>query len=247
MKSFAKINIFLKIIGTRANYHEIISRFVLYRRLFDEINFVKADKFSIECNNKSIENNIILKAKTALENAGFKNELDEFFSSHKVTLSKNIPIGAGLGGGSSNAATFLKMTNEELNLKIPREKLYKIAEQIGADVAFFVSGFEAANVSGIGERIEEFKDEIPSLELFTPEIFASTPAVYGEFRENFMDRMDVNLARKMSNLTSAQLLESYKNSELNDLYAPCFKIYPQMQKYQDMFLSGSGSSVFCLK
>lgn len=247
MKSFAKINTFLKIVATRGNYHEIISRFVLWRRLFDEINFVRADKFSIECNNQSIENNIILKARTALENAGFKDELDEFFSSHKVVLTKNIPIGAGLGGGSSNAATFLKMANEELNLKIPREKLYKIAEQIGADVAFFVSGFEAANVSGIGEVIEEFKDEVPSLELFTPHIFASTPAVYAEFRANFMDKIDANLARKMSNLTSTQLLESYKNSELNDLYAPCFKIYPQMQKYKDMFLSGSGSSVFCLK
>lgn len=247
MKSFAKINIFLKVIGTRGNYHEIVSRFVLWRRLFDEINFVRSDKFSVECNNQNIKNNIVLKAKEALENAGFKDELNEFFSSHKIIINKNIPIGAGLGGGSSNAATFLKMTNEELNLKIPREKLYKIAEQIGADVAFFVSDFEAANVSGIGEKIEEFKDEIPSLELFTPQVFASTPAVYSEFRANFINRIDANLANKMSNLTSEQLLAGYKNSELNDLYAPCFKLYPQMQKYKDMFLSGSGSSVFCLK
>ncbi|MCD8213856.1 MAG: 4-(cytidine 5'-diphospho)-2-C-methyl-D-erythritol kinase, partial [Campylobacter sp.] len=117
MKSYAKINIFLKIVGARGNYHEILSRFVLRREIYDEIYFEKSDGFAIECSNANIENNIILKAKKALENVGFKNEIDEFFGSHKVILNKNIPIGAGLGGGSSNAAAFLNLTNGELNLK----------------------------------------------------------------------------------------------------------------------------------
>lgn len=247
MKSCAKINTFLKIVGTRGGYHEIISRFILRPEIYDEIRFEKSENFTIECDNKYIENNIILKAKTALENAGFKSEIDEFFSSHKVVLKKNIPIGAGLGGGSSNAATFLKMTNEELNLKISSEELIKIAQTIGADVAFFVSGLKSANVSGIGEIISEFDDDLPSLEILTPNVFCSTPLVYGEFRANFMQNIDVNLAEKMKRMTTAQLLEKYKNSELNDLYAPCFKLYSQMKKYKDMFLSGSGSSVFFLK
>ena len=59
MKSYAKINIFLKIVGTRDDYHEILSRFVLLGELFDEINFEKAPKFSLE-SNVNIENNIIL-------------------------------------------------------------------------------------------------------------------------------------------------------------------------------------------
>ena len=240
MKSYAKINSFLKIVGTRGNYHEIVSRFVLRREIYDEIFFEKADGFTLECDNENIENNIVLKAKFELEKAGFKNELDEFFVSHKIVIKKQIPLGAGLGGGSSNAATFLKMANEELNLM-------KIGANIGADVAFFASDFEAANVGGIGEIISEFKDEVPAIEILTPDVFCSTPAVYGEFRANFMDSIDVNLAVKMREMTTAQLLERYENHKLNDLFAPCFKIYPQMDKFRDFFLSGSGASVFFLK
>ena len=162
-------------------------------------------------------------------------------------IKKQIPLGAGLGGGSSNAATFLKMANEELNLKLTRENLMKIGANIGADVAFFASDFETANVGGIGEIISNFEDEVPEIEILTPGVFCSTPAVYGEFRANFMDSIDVNLATKMREMTTAQLLERYENRKLNDLFAPCFKIYPQMDKFKDFFLSGSGASVFFLK
>ena len=247
MKSFAKINVFLKVVGTRGNYHEILSRFVLCEQLFDEIYFKRSNSFSIECDNKEIKENIIQKAINELKRAGFSNELDEFFSSHKIIINKQIPIGAGLGGGSSNAATFLLMVNDELNLNIKRENLMQIASKIGADVTFFVSGYKAANVSGIGEIIEEFDDEVPNLNIFTPNVFCSTPMVYQEFRSNFLQYIDVNAAKKMQNLKSKELLEIYKNEELNDLFAPCFKLYPQMNEFRDKFLSGSGSSVFSVK
>lgn len=247
MKSFAKINVFLKVVGTRGNYHEILSRFVLCEQLFDEIYFERSNSFAIECDNKEIKENIIQKAVDELKKAGFSNELDEFFSSHQIIINKQIPIGAGLGGGSSNAATFLLMVNDELNLNIKRENLMQIASKIGADVAFFVSGYKAANVSGIGEIIEEFDDEVPNLNIFTPNVFCSTPMVYQEFRSNFLQYIDVNAAKKMQNLKSKELLEIYKNEELNDLFAPCFKLYPQMNEFRDKFLSGSGSSVFNVK
>lgn len=247
MKSFAKINVFLKVVGTRGNYHEILSRFVLCEQLFDEIYFERSNSFAIECDNKEIKDNIIQKAIDELKKAGFSNELDEFFSSHKIIINKQIPIGAGLGGGSSNAATFLLMVNDELNLNIKRENLMQIASKIGADVTFFVSGYRAANVSGIGEIIEEFDDEVPNLNIFTPNVFCSTPMVYQEFRSNFLQYIDVNAAKKMQNLKSKELLEIYKNEELNDLFAPCFKLYPHMNEFRDKFLSGSGSSVFSVK
>ena len=247
MKSFAKINVFLKVVGTRGNYHEILSRFVLCEQLFDEIYFERSNSFAIECDNKEIKENIIQKAIDELKKAGFSNELDEFFSSHKIIINKQIPIGAGLGGGSSNAATFLLMVNDELNLNIKRENLMQIASKIGADVTFFVSGYKAANVSGIGEIIEEFDDEVPNLNIFTPNVFCSTPMVYQEFRSNFLQYIDVNAAKKMQNLKSKELLAIYKNEELNDLFAPCFKLYPQMNEFKDKFLSGSGSSVFSVK
>ncbi|MGP1484730.1 MAG: 4-(cytidine 5'-diphospho)-2-C-methyl-D-erythritol kinase [Campylobacter sp.] len=244
MKSFAKINVFLKIIGTRGNYHEILSRFALVKTLYDEIEFESSNRFCIECNNDKITDNIILKAIEILNKAGFKDRLDDFFKTHKIVIKKNIPIGAGLGGGSSNAATFLKMVNSELKFGLSRENLTVLASKIGADVAFFVSGFKTANVSGIGEIVREFDDDMPDVEILTPDIFCSTSAVYNEFRANFMQNIDKNLANKMLNLSSRKLLENYTNSVLNDLYAPCFKIYTPMHKYANMYLSGSGSSVF---
>lgn len=246
MKSFAKINIFLKIVGTRLNYHEISSRFILYTDIFDEIKFEKSNEFSIQSNVK-IQNNIILKAKDALCEAGYENEINEFFKNNKIILNKNIPMGAGLGGGSSNAATFLKLVNDELNLKISNEKLCKIGSKIGADIPFFISGFKSANVSGIGEIVNEFDDDIPDIQIFTPDIFCDTPSVYKKFRSSFMQNIDLNLANKLKNLKSSDIISDFNPNELNDLLAPCIELYPKMAKFQDMFLSGSGSTLFKVK
>ncbi|CUU78675.1 4-(cytidine 5'-diphospho)-2-C-methyl-D-erythritol kinase [Campylobacter hyointestinalis] len=245
MRSYAKLNIFLKIIGTRGDYHEIISRFVLFEELYDEINFIKktTDEF---IKDDYIPENIIKKARISLENLGFKNELDEFFTTHQVKLIKKIPCGGGLGGGSSNAAAFLNLANEELNLKIPKEKLMKISKNIGADVAFFVSEFKSANVSGIGEIVENFYDDVPNLGIITSDIFCSTPKVFREFRQNFF-KFDINLAKNLEQLSSNEILHSYQNYELNDLLRPCLKLYPNLIIKQNEFLSGSGSTKFILK
>ncbi|CZE47535.1 4-(cytidine 5'-diphospho)-2-C-methyl-D-erythritol kinase [Campylobacter geochelonis] len=250
MKSYAKINVFLKIVGTRANYHEIISRFVLLPNLYDEISFKKADyndELIIVSNVKIDGENIIKKAFLELCKFGFKNELEEFFKTHDVVLEKNIPMGAGLGGGSSNAASFLHLVNDTLKLGLSTEKLVEISAKIGADVAFFASGLKSANVSGIGEVISEFEDDELDLEIFTPEIFSSTALVYKEFRANFMDKMDKNLALNLVNLSSSEILQSYKNYELNDLLLPCQKLYPELNLGDFEFLSGSGSSYFRVK
>lgn len=244
MKSYAKINVFLKIVGTRGVYHEIFSRFVRFDGLFDELSFESSDKFSLESNVK-IDQNIILKAKNELEKAGFKNELDDFFKNHKIVLYKNIPMGGGLGGGSSNAATFLKLANSELNLKISVDSLAKIGARVGSDVPFFIYDFIAANVSGIGEIVEEFGDEVPNLELFYSDIFCSTPEIYAEFRNSFIQNINLDMANKFLNLKSNELLRSFRNYELNDLFLPCTKLYKNLSKKSEgRFLSGSGSTMF---
>ena len=82
MKSFAKINVFLKIVGLRGNYHELASRFVLLENIYDEIRFVKFNgngSLQIRSNKEIKGKNIIEKAYDKLCEAGFKNELKEFF------------------------------------------------------------------------------------------------------------------------------------------------------------------------
>lgn len=245
MRSYAKLNIFLKITGFIENYHEISSRFVLFKDIFDEVEFIKTDKndgFIIQTD-ANIQNNIITKAYDKLCAFGYKDKLDEFFKFHKVKLIKNIPMGAGLGGGSSDAATFLKLANKDIDLGINDEKLMQIGSQIGADVAFFLSELESANVNGIGENIVKFDDDIPNLKVFTPKLFCSTKDVYQKFRSDFNGKFDLNLAKNLENLSSKEILQNYKNNQLNDLLAPCQKLYGLNLK-ENEFLSGSGSSYF---
>ena len=245
MKSFAKLNIFLKIVGFRGQYHELKSRFILYKELYDEIDLVSRISDGLIIDNP-FSDNIIFKAYSQIANLGFANELDEYFKANQVRLTKNIPIGGGLGGGSSNAAAFLCLVNERLNLNISNDKLIKIAHNIGADVAFFLSGFDAANVSGIGEIVEPFDDEIPNLDLITSPIFCSTPKVFAQYRAEFKG-FDMDLANRLWGLKSSEILNNYKNSDLNDLLKPCQTLYSELKISDNEFLSGSGSSKFKLK
>ena len=249
MKSFAKINIFLKITGTRGNYHELNSRFVLIKNLFDEISFKSGnfEGFCIKTETEINGENIINKAYNELCKAGFSRELNEFFKNNCVILKKNIPLGGGLGGGSSNAATFLKMANKELNLKISKRNLMKIGAKIGADVSFFLSDEICANVSGIGEIIMPFDDEIPNFEILQKPVCCDTAKVYKEFRAHFFDTINLKFSAKLSRLKSSEILANFKNYMLNDLLAPAQKIYPNLKINNDEFLSGSGSSCFKVK
>lgn len=112
---------------------------------------------------------------------------------------------------------------------------------------FFLSGFHSANVSGCGEIIEEFEDDIPNLKWTFPQISCQTKAVYDEFdREIFDFQKNNNQAQIYKKLNTKELLQNFKNKELNDLFTPCATLYPKMKSYlqEDFFLSGSGSSVF---
>ncbi|EKI5322357.1 4-(cytidine 5'-diphospho)-2-C-methyl-D-erythritol kinase, partial [Campylobacter jejuni] len=191
-------------------------------------------------------NNIIQKAYLLLSRR-YNNELKELFSKKSLKLTKNIPVCAGLGGGSSDCASFLLLMNETLNLKLNLQELINLSMQLGSDIAFFLSGFHSANVSGCGEIIEEFEDDIPNLKWTFPQISCQTKAVYDEFDRGIFDfQKNNNQAQIYKKLSTKELLQNFKNKELNDLFTPCATLYPKMKSYlqEDFFLSGSGSSVF---
>lgn len=249
MKSYAKVNIFLKITGKRGNYHEFISRFMLIKDYFDEIEFKpsREESFNIEGNfSCKVEQNLIYKA--YIEILNYTNNLDirDFFKYNKVSVNKIIPEGSGLGGGSSNASTFLKMINENLNLGLSIEELAKIGSKVGADVPFFLYDIESANVSGIGEIIEEFNEDSLQLNIITPKIHCDTKAVYQTFREKFYK--ETKEIDKFKNLKSYEIFEKFSINEANDLYYPALELYPKLKEYsKSCFLfSGSGSSFFKL-
>ena len=246
--AFAKVNVFLKIVGTRGSYHEISSRFILVKSLFDKLYFTpkkNSDKFELYgdfgCN---LKQNTIYRAYLAMCDAGYKDKLEKITSKYALHVEKNIPSFAGLGGGSSDAATFLHMLNKKAKLGLKDEELAKIGLRVGADVPFFIYGYKSANVSGIGEIVETFEETPLHVEIFTPDIKCDTGKIYRLFRENY--RIDLKLADKMSKMKSKELLKEYNDAELNDLLNPAIKADENLKRYRKngWFFSGSGSSFF---
>ena len=245
-KSYAKVNIFLKIVGIRENYHLIASRFVRVKNLFDTISFIKkdVDNFSIEGNFSCVlEKNTVYKAYKELEKF---DEVKEFFKKNIVKIDKNIPEFAGLGGGSSNCATFLNMVNIACNLNLNKEELAKIGSNIGADVPFFVYEFDSANVSGIGEIVEEFNEESLNIEVITPKIACDTGKIYKNFREKFYKELNKDEVKELFVTNSKDILKKFSINEANDLYFSALDLNQDLKKFEkdNWFFSGSGSSFF---
>jgi 4-diphosphocytidyl-2-C-methyl-D-erythritol kinase len=253
-KAHAKVNIFLKITGKREQYHEIISRFMKVKDLYDELSFVPKEEedqsftilgdFSCET-----PQNTIYKAYFALKEHTKSESLEKLMRSHAIAVKKNIPAFAGLGGGSSDAACYLKMCNEVLHLGLSLNELARIGLKVGADVPFFIYGYNSANVSGIGEVVEEFKEELLELEVFTPEVAISTPKVYQTYRESFYNPIDGYELHRLKNTLSRDILKTMSVEEANDLFRPAMQEYKELRRHykHGYHFSGSGSSFFRIK
>lgn len=246
-KSYAKVNIFLKIAGKRDDYHELVSRFVRVHSLFDVITFEekRCTEFALlgkfGCETKK---NTIYKAYEILKELSVDVEI--YFKNHCVKVEKNIPEFAGLGGGSSNCATFMLMVNEVCNLNLSKDELCKIAIKIGADVPFFIYEYNSANVTGIGEIVEKFDEEILDIQTITPNILCNTGEIFYTFREKFYKKITDDEKNKLLKLKSKEILKSLDTKKANDLFEPAIYIYPLLNEYNknDWYFSGSGSSFF---
>jgi len=251
-KAHAKVNIFLKITGKRGNFHELFSRFMKLPHLYDELSFESKKepgfvlKGDFSCETKQ---NTIYKAYEALLDATNSDALAKLIETYAIRVEKNIPSFAGLGGGSSDAATFLKMCNNTLDLGLSLNELAKIGSRVGSDVPFFIYDYNSANVSGVGEIVEKFDEEPLELETFTPNVLGSTPKVYQAFRQSFYKELSDDEYARLSVQSSKEILKNYTVSDANDLFEPALHLYPELKKSykKGWFFSGSGSTFFRLK
>lgn len=248
--AYAKVNIFLKITGMRGEYHTLSSRFMRVNSLFDTLWFEpkSTPEFEIRGNfDCEVHSNTIYKAYKYLQSTIRSDKLSTFFENHAICVDKHIPSFAGLGGGSSDAATFLRMCNEELELGLSVEELASIGANVGADVPFFVYGYESANVSGIGEVVERFTEPLIDFEVITPDIQISTPAVYRYYREHLYAPITSEKASRLESTSSRDILASMSPKEANDLYPSALGCYSELSEKEGWFFSGSGSSFFRIK
>ena len=227
---------------------------MLVKNLFDEISFVnkeqRKDEFELIGNfGCQTQSNTIYKVYQKLLSYTNSEKLKDFPSKYQIIIDKKIPKFAGLGGGSSNAGVFLNMCNDRLELNLTKDELAKIGAEVGADIPFFVYGYDSANVCGVGEIVEHFDEEPLELEIITPKIESNTKDVYQNYRKNYIETIDKTLADKLLTLESKDILEQYQATTLNDLLQSSSDLNPKLKEYQkeNWFFSGSGSSFFKIK
>ena len=249
-KSYAKVNIFLKIAGKRDNYHELVSRFVRVHNLFDIMTFEKGEfsEFTLAGNfGCTTQQNTIYKAYEKLK--ALNSSIEEYFRHHKVIVDKNIPEFAGLGGGSSNCATFILMVNDICKLGLTKDELSVLGVSIGADVPFFIYEYDSANVTGIGEVVKPFDEEVLDIQTFTPQVACNTGLIFKSFRDNYYKEISKEKSLKLLNMKSIDIYKSMSIDEANDLYKPALENYQELtpKNYSlpsKSYFSGSGSSFF---
>ncbi|MDT8440740.1 MAG: 4-(cytidine 5'-diphospho)-2-C-methyl-D-erythritol kinase [Desulfuromonadales bacterium] len=243
----AKVNICLHVLGRRADgYHELamlMQRISLADRL--QIRLEARGEIRTVCPGLELavdEENIASKAaRLLLENAGLSRGV-------AIEIDKQIPVAAGLGGGSSNAATVLRTLHDMLELNMGEEELMRLGLQLGADVPFFLFG-RTAWATGIGERLEPWPGMPPHwLVLVNPGIPVSTAAVYQNLRLTG-PRPVVKLPRFPEGVEALLCLLH------NDLETVTLERYPVVAEVKSQLLSsgalaalmsGSGPTVFGL-
>lgn len=197
-EAFAKINRELRVGGRRPDgFHEIRSRFCTVD-LSDSIDIEEAREFDLVCSGIPVpggESNLAARAARAL--AGRLGVPP----SVRIRLEKRIPAGAGLGGGSSDAAVTLRLLSELWQSSLSRQELTEVAASLGSDVPFFLSGGEA-DVEGRGERITAREDPPPTeLSLLIPPFPIETAKVYAAYsrmtggRARLPERLEIETSR----------------------------------------------------
>lgn len=163
-----------------------------------------------------------------------------------IGLYKHVPTGAGLGGGSSDAAYTIKTLNERFSLGMTVEKMEEYCAQLGADCAFFVQN-KPVFATGIGNIFQPIEMDLKNkhLVLVKPDIFVSTKDAYA--------KVNVHHPEKSLPEILSQPIETWKDTVVNDFEASVFPKYPEIAAIKDLMydlgaiyasMSGSGSSVF---
>ena len=251
IKSFAKINLFLKVIGKYKNYHNLYS-LISQINLFDEISiqetsakkskFLFTGPYKIKSEKNTISDLIYLMKKNFLH-LKYKNFI--------VRVKKNIPNGSGLGGASSNAVTVFKYLKKKYKLKISYKESLKLLAKIGKDCPLFIDN-KVKLIKSSGVRYVRFHHRLNlKLLIIFPNQFISTKKVFNKLNKfsKISINKKINLTRKPSLINLCKL---YKN----DLYVPASRISKKIIDLSKMLdkldtilyysMTGSGSAFFVI-
>ncbi|MBW8016016.1 MAG: 4-(cytidine 5'-diphospho)-2-C-methyl-D-erythritol kinase [Planctomycetes bacterium] len=254
-----KVNLSLLIGEKRADGFHELETVMAKVAWFDELLFEKGDTDGIELVCKGAhwapdgQDNLVWRAYDMVITGLEDEEKLRQARCVKITLTKNIPAGSGLGSASSDAAAALLGMNRFFGLGLSDEKLHEMAGRLGSDVAFFLGG-PLAFCWGRGEKIREIEEKYSfRLLLALPGVSVSTKGVY----ENFS--IDKGLFERLSEKINLEIekkdIDFVAGMCANILEECCFDLYPQLAELKrdiqslgigHVCLSGSGSTVYCL-
>lgn len=253
LKSRAKINLSIDVLGKREDGYHLVEMIMQTIDLYDVIKIreLSSDNIIIKSNSNDIpldDNNIVYKAINLLKDKFNINKGIEIF------IQKNIPVAAGMAGGSSNAAAVLVGLNKLWRLNLSELDLQELGFKLGADVPFCISG-KAALAQGVGEELSFIKG-LPkdiSILICKPEIFVSTKDVYeGLDLNNIQSRPD---NKKLLENLRQENIQSLAKNMVNVLESVTSRDYREIKEIENIMMengalgsmmSGSGPTVFGL-
>ena len=251
LPSFAKINLFLRILGKRDDgFHELCTVFQTVS-LYDTIHFAESETLELSCDDRNVptdDRNLIIKAAKALLDVGGVDK-----GAH-IHLEKRIPSPGGLGGGSSNAAIALIGLQKLWKIDLKVSDLHEIATKLGSDVPFFLNGGTAIGL-GRGEMIAPLDDVTEDyLLVVTPDVHVSTRDAFERLNAPTLTKEARERILRLCRL-EAEPLDLHHSVLINDFEASVFDAHPEIRRVKETLLelgavnaamSGSGASVFAI-
>lgn len=246
----AKINLFLHITGQREDgYHLLQTVFRLldyYDTIYLKTTNTSAIKRVNEIEGVPERNDLCVRAAQLLQkHTGCQLGAE-------ILVDKKIPMGGGLGGGSSDAATVLLALNQRWQLDLPREELLALGLQLGADVPFFIYGSNAW-AEGIGEQLQAISLHDAYYVVLTPNVHVSTAKIFSnnQLTKNTIPKKIAAFSEIAKLSTQNSALGNISGEFTNQLEKVVCSIYPEvkacldwLKQYGDARMSGSGASVF---
>ena len=252
IKAYAKINVYLDVLKRNEDGYHDLDMVMLPLELHDSIDFEHVPFLSdcyVTCDHVELQETKYNSINLTLQEMKKQYNIDKNFS---VLIHKEIPISAGLGGGSSNAAATIRALDEICKLKLPLDEQLSLGKKIGADVPFCIIN-KPAHVRGIGEKIDliQMKKRYYVL-LVKPNLGLSTKFVFEECDKDTYDHGNVEDVITALKTGNDELLSK---SMFNGLEKTSIRLVPAIQEAKDrlrkegfkmVLMSGSGSCVFAL-
>ena len=231
----AKLNLMLRIVGQRADGYHLLQTVFQFIDFCDWITFHAVDDGWVslqktmpgvaEADDLTVRAANLLKAETGCE------------SGVRIEVEKNLPMGGGLGGGSSDAATTLVVLNELWGLKLSMEKLMELGLSLGADVPVFVYGYSSW-AEGVGEKLERISLHEQWVVVIKPECHVNTKEIF----------LAKNLTRNSKSITIADFIAGQHQNDCVEVvcqrYQPVKDALVVLSEFSEARLTGTGACVF---